>query len=61
MNQQQANELNETVRIILTRNLESKLTVDLASGMYTNIIGAIAGFVQPERAEEAGVTPVTST
>jgi hypothetical protein len=52
MNQQQAESLNEAVRIILARNLESKLTVDLASGMYTNITTAIAGFVELSKAED---------
>jgi hypothetical protein len=52
MNQQQAESLNEAVRIILARNLESKLTVDLASGMFTSITNAIAGFIEPPKAED---------
>jgi hypothetical protein len=52
MTLQEAEALNEAIRIILSRNLESKLTVDLASGMYTSITTAVVGFIQPEKAED---------
>jgi hypothetical protein len=52
MTPQQAAEINEAVRIILSRNIESKLTVDLASGMYTNITNAVAGFIELPKAED---------